>query len=114
MTNRRIVSTFLLAIILPIIFLAPFHHHDEPLSPDISCDACAHHEPHPGHLSENPGTHDCLICQLLGQQYVPSVGPAIDRLSSALATEMGLEWIIDHNSVEKVSIYKTLDESAQL
>ena len=70
LTNRRISSTFLLAIILPIIFLAPFHHHEEPLASDISCDACAHHQPHPGHLSEQPGTHDCLICQLLNNAFV--------------------------------------------
>jgi hypothetical protein len=65
-----------------MVFLAPFHHHDEPIPQEISCDECAHHQPHPGHFSEKPGTDECLICQLLVQVYVPTAGPVISLLPS--------------------------------
>ena len=79
--GRRISANFLLSIVLSIVFLAPFHHHDEPLAQDISCDDCTHHQPHPGHLSEKAGTDECLICQLLAQVYVPTAGPVVNHLS---------------------------------
>lgn len=84
--KRRISALFLLSVALPIVFLVPFHHHDEPLPTDISCEACAHHQSHPGHLSEEPGTDECLVCQLLAQQYVPSAGPVVLLLSSDIIT----------------------------
>lgn len=73
---RRISSAILLSVFLPIVLLAPFHHHQQPSLEDVSCEACSQHQPHPGHLSSNTGTDDCLICQLLGQQYFPSEGIA--------------------------------------
>lgn len=72
--KRRISATILLAVILPAVLIAPFHHHHKQLPSDISCDSCAQHQPHQGHLNTNTGTDNCLICQLLGQQYVPSDG----------------------------------------
>ena len=60
-----------------MVFVAPFHHHDAPLSQEISCEDCAHHQPHPGHLTQKTGAHECLICQLLAQVYVPVAGPAV-------------------------------------
>lgn len=86
MLKRRISADFLLSIVLSIVFLAPFHHHDQPLTQVISCDDCSHHQPHPGHLSENPGTDECLICQLLAQVYVPTIGPAVNLSSSDCVT----------------------------
>ena len=85
-TNRRISAHFLLSITLSIVFLVPFHHHDEPLPQEISCEDCSHHNPHPGHLTEKPGTDECLVCQLLAQQYVPSAGPVVNLLSSDIST----------------------------
>jgi len=82
MLKRRISANFLLSIVFSIVFLMPFHHHDEPLPQEISCDDCAHHQPHPGHLSEKPGTDECLICQLLAQVYEPTVEPVVNLLSS--------------------------------
>ena len=72
--NRRIFSALLLAVILPAVLLAPFHRHDSPVKADITCDACQEHLPHQGHLSIPSATDDCLICQLLGQQYFPEEG----------------------------------------
>lgn len=69
-----------------MVFLAPFHHHDEPPALEKACDECAHHQPHPGHLSEKPGADDCLICQLLAQVYVPTAGPVVNLLSSDCVT----------------------------
>ena len=70
--KRRIAAAVLLLVILPAVLLAPFHHHKQRYQADIQCDACAQQVPHPGHLSSQSGTDDCLICQLLGQQFVPS------------------------------------------
>ena len=82
--KRRISALFLLSVVLPVVFLAPFHHHDEPLPADISCEECAHHQSHPGHLSEGHGTDECLVCQFLAQQFTPSAGPAVLFLSSGI------------------------------
>jgi hypothetical protein len=81
-SKRRISALFLLSVVLPIVFLAPFHHHIEQIRTDISCKACAHHQSHPGHLSEETGTNECLICQLLAQHYVPSADLTVHLLSS--------------------------------
>lgn len=86
MLKRRISDFFLLSVVLPMVFLAPFHHHDSPAPSDISCEECSHHQPHPGHLSEKPGTDECLICQLLAQVYIPTIQPAVNRLSSGCVT----------------------------
>ena len=80
--KRRISGFILLSVILPMVFLAPFHHHDEHHHADISCEQCAHHQPHPGHLSDESDTDDCLICQLLAQQYVPSADLVADLFSA--------------------------------
>ena len=80
---KRLISAYvLLSIVLSIVFLIPFHHHNETLQQEIACEDCSHQQPHPGHLSENPGTDDCLICQLLAQLYMPTVGPVVNLLSS--------------------------------
>lgn len=78
--RRNISANVLLSIVLSIVFLAPFHHHQQPLLQEISCDDCTHHQPHPGHLSEKPGTDECVICQLLAQVYVPTAGPVVSDL----------------------------------
>ena len=71
--KKRISALLMLAVILPAVLIAPFHHHHQ-LPTDSNCHSCAQHQPHQGHLNTNTGTDDCLICQLLGQQYVPSEG----------------------------------------
>lgn len=86
-SSERLISVnFLLSIALSAVFLVPFHHHDEPLQQEISCDDCARHLPHSGHLSEKPGTHECLVCQLLAQVFVPAAGPVLNLLSSDCVT----------------------------
>ena len=85
MLQRRIYAVLLLLVVLPTVLFAPFHHHDEKLSFD-DCEACLHHEPHQGHLSENHSTDECLVCQVLCQQYVPSGEVVIRLLSSESVT----------------------------
>jgi hypothetical protein len=48
----------------------PFHHHDAEESAADSCEQCANHQPHPGHLESASHPDDCLICQLLGVSYL--------------------------------------------
>ena len=80
--KRRISTFILLSVLLPIVFVAPFHHHDENLLTDIPCEDCSHHQPHPGHLGNKTGAEDCFLCQLLAQLFIPSVGPVLNLLSS--------------------------------
>ncbi len=87
MYQRRVrYASWLLSVILPVVFLTPFHHHSETHLSDISCDECACHQPHSGHLSDGQGTDDCLVCQLLAQQYTPSSVLAVSLPSSDSAT----------------------------
>ena len=87
--TRRIFAAWLLSVILPVVFLAPFHHHHQDSLEDIRCEACTQHIPHQGHLTPGTGTDDCLVCQLLSQQYIPSIGLAVNWLSSEMATVIG-------------------------
>jgi hypothetical protein len=64
-----------------MVFIAPFHHHEEQPQSVISCEECTHHLPHPGHLSQESGSDGCLVCQLLAQVYVPTAGPLVSLLS---------------------------------
>ena len=84
--KRRISALFLLSVVLPVVILAPYHRHDKPFTTEISCQECSHHQSHPGHLSEQTGTDNCLVCQLLAQQYMPSADPAVRLLSSEFVT----------------------------
>ena len=86
-TGRRISALLMLSVLLPVVFVAPFHHHhDEPSSTEISCEACAHHLPHPGHLSGMSDTDECLVCQFLAEQYIPSSSLVVDLVASDLVT----------------------------
>lgn len=48
----------------------PFHHHETEQSAADSCELCAHHQAHPGHLESASHLDDCLICHLLGVSYL--------------------------------------------
>ena len=87
--TRRIFAAWLLSVILPVVFLAPFHHHHRDALEDIHCEACSQHIPHQGHLTPGTGTNDCLVCQLLSQQYVPAPGLAVNLHSSDYAAVIG-------------------------
>lgn len=80
--KRRISGFLLLSVILPTVFLAPFHHHDEHDHTGFSCEECAHNLPHPGHLSDEPDSDDCLICQFLALQYVPAADLVADLFTT--------------------------------
>jgi len=70
--KRRIFAAWLLSVVLPMVFLAPFHHHDLGQLEDVFCADCSQHLPHHGHLSAGTATGECLVCQLLFQQFVPA------------------------------------------
>jgi hypothetical protein len=70
--KRRIFAFWLLSVILPMVFVAPFHHHDLGQEEDVFCADCSQHLPHHGHLSAGTATGECLVCQLLFQQFMPA------------------------------------------
>lgn len=70
--KRRIFAAWLLSVVLPMVFIAPFHHHDTGRPEDVFCEDCSQHLPHHGHLSAGTATGECLVCQLLFQQFVPT------------------------------------------
>ncbi|MBP5636618.1 MAG: hypothetical protein J6X25_03765 [Bacteroidales bacterium] len=74
--KQRISSLIMLSEILPMVLIAPFHHHQEPVREDIQCESCSQHKPHSGHLTTQSSTDECLICRLLAQQFSPAETPA--------------------------------------
>ena len=71
-SKRRIFAAWLLSVVLPTVFLAPFHHHDLRQQENYLCEDCSQHLPHHGHLSVGTAAGECLVCQLLFHQYVPA------------------------------------------
>ncbi len=70
--KQRISSLIMLSVILPMVLIAPFHHHREQVPEDIQCESCSQHKPHCGHLTTQTSTDECLICRLLAQQFSPA------------------------------------------
>ena len=71
--KRNIQSAILLSVILPVLLLAPFHrHHQATTSAD--CQECVAHQHHSGHIAVDGSLQDCLVCQLLGEAFLPSAG----------------------------------------
>ena len=67
---RTAIAVLLLSVVLPMTLVLPFHHHETEQSAADSCELCANHQPHPGHLESVSHLDDCLICQLLGVSYL--------------------------------------------
>ena len=74
---RTAIALLLLSVVLPMTVVVPFHHHDPPAQEERSCDLCAHHQPHPAHLSASDQPDHCLICQFLGASYLPEQSAAV-------------------------------------
>ena len=70
-SHKAFRSAALLAVILPLVFLAPYHHHAHEAAETDPCEACLHHRPHAAHLSSDSSLPDCLICQFLSVQFTP-------------------------------------------
>lgn len=87
--RRSIYAIIMLSVALPMVFVAPFHHHEYESREDIRCDACTQHEPHPGHLTPKSGSDECLVCQLLAQQFYPPAGLDVNLFSSELTMDFG-------------------------
>jgi len=74
---RTALAVLLLSVVLPITLVLPFHHHETEKSATDSCELCANHKPHPGHLESASHLDNCLICQLLGVSYLPGKAAAL-------------------------------------
>ena len=86
--KRRIFAVWLLSVVLPMVFIAPFHHHDLERLEDVFCADCTQHLPHHGHLSTGTATGDCLVCQLLFQPYEPAENAVIRSYLTEAETEV--------------------------
>lgn len=67
---RTAIAVLLLSVVLPMTLVLPFHHHETEESAADSCELCANHQPHSGHLESASHLDNCLICQLLGISYL--------------------------------------------
>ena len=67
---RTAIAVLLLSVVLPMTLVLPFHHHEAEQSAADTCELCAHHQPHSGHLESASHLDDCLICQLQGVSYL--------------------------------------------
>lgn len=92
---RNTVAALLLAILLPVLTVLPFHHHDIHEHSEISCEQCTNHQPHRGHLTTSWNIDNCLICQFLGVTYVPSQrieAPDAPQHGTTLVNEQSAIW----------------------
>ena len=79
--KQRISAFLMLSVLLPMLLVAPYHHHSDPVQEDVPCESCSQHKPHPGHLTAQICTDECLVCRILYQQYAPSADLAVSILS---------------------------------
>ena len=79
----------MLSVLLPMLLVAPFHHHADPVREDDPCESCSQHKPHPGHLTAQICTDECLVCRILYQQYTTSAVLTFHILSSEQTVDSG-------------------------
>lgn len=63
-----------------MLLLLSLHVHHQRMAVEVDCYQCAHHQPHAGHITAVQDVmHDCLVCQLQGQSFLPAdeVGQAV-------------------------------------
>ena len=89
-SHKAFRSAALLAVILPLVFAAPYHHHDHEAAETDNCDACLHHRPHAAHLSSDTSLQDCLICQILSVQFTPGKQSVV-RLFRSVVNKVFIE-----------------------
>lgn len=92
---RNTISAVMLAILLPVFTVLPFHHHDTPEQLTSSCEQCSNHQPHHGHLTTEWNIDNCLVCQFLGVTYVPSqsqYAPPIQVKATAIECFSSPRW----------------------
>ena len=68
---RTAIAVLLLSVVLPMTLVVPFHHHEAEESSLLSCELCEHHQPHAGHLTSAGHLDTCLVCQFLGNCFLP-------------------------------------------
>ena len=86
MHKRIKIAWLLLWIYIPMLITVTLHHHDE-VQTDYaltSCQDCAHHIRHDGHIyAFQNAIHDCALCLLQNEVYL---SPAIIVLTAAVVT----------------------------
>jgi len=65
-SRKKLFSSILLAVILPAILLAPFHHHESRVNEE--CADCAQHNTH--WHSGIQDTELCAVCHFLSANWV--------------------------------------------
>jgi len=61
-----------------MLALLALHVHPTGAYADVRCYQCDNHLPHPGHLSTAYNVmHDCVLCQIQGETFVPAVVVAL-------------------------------------
>ena len=72
--HRRLRAAWLLLLVyVPMIIAVSLHHHGgvEDVAVAASCQDCAHHVHHDGHLlALQHSMHDCVLCQLQSMPYL--------------------------------------------
>ena len=85
--HKRLRTAWLLLLVyVPMMIAVAFHHHDEAAAADavVSCQDCAHHVHHSGHIyALQNAMHDCALCQL---QNTPYLSPRTILLAAAVVT----------------------------
>ena len=72
--KRQLSAWLLLSVFVPMTALSALHVHGFTATDDkLDCDACVHHIPHGGHLSNNVvDLGECVLCQLLATSFLAS------------------------------------------
>ncbi|MBQ3766056.1 MAG: hypothetical protein II874_04895 [Bacteroidales bacterium] len=84
--KRAAIAALLLSIVLPIVLIAPFHHHGTEKAIASDCDYCTHQQPHSGHLASSGQLDKCLVCQFLSIPYLPEKSTSVAFVPEAKAS----------------------------
>lgn len=89
---RNTISAVMLAILLPVFTVLPFHHHDTPEQLTSSCEQCTNHQPHHGHLTTDwNAPQNCFY----GADGTETATPGYLLLNASLGTDVlirGKKW----------------------
>ena len=86
--RRQWFAVCLLAVFLPALLISSLHHHEAETADTVDCIQCAHHLPHPGHLSNAAsGMQECVLCHFIGLPFLLSLVLALTPLHRSISLE---------------------------